>query len=229
MMYFARRTLIPLLLTGMLLASCGGQQPAGEPTPDVQGTIAAGAQTMVSSVFQTQTAVAPTVTNTSLPTLTAAPTSSPLALPSPLATVTRPVVFFATATPTGTFYTMTPGLGTLASGCNNLLLIRSFTEPEGPFEPGQKFVANWQVANMGTCEWVYSYHLVFVSGDRMGGNGGRLGKKIEPEKWTTLSVELDAPKSTGTHTGYWRFADGNGNMFGSTLSVSIKVEKPSYP
>ena len=231
-MYLAQRSLISLLLIGILLASCGGQAPAGEPTPDVNATIAAGAQTMVASVFQTQTAAAPTVTNTSSPTVTAAATTSPMALPSPLATFTQGVLFFATATPTGTFYTQTPNPGTLSYGCNNLLLIESFTEPEGPFQPGQSFEQNWQVANTGTCDWLYLYELVFVSGERLSGNSRRLSKKIEPEKWTTLSVELEAPTREGTYSASWRFTDGAGHGFGSTLPVSITVKKPkptTYP
>ncbi|HEX5943834.1 MAG TPA: NBR1-Ig-like domain-containing protein [Anaerolineales bacterium] len=231
-MYFARRPLISLLLIGIILASCGGQPAASEPTPDVNATIASGAQTMVASVFQTQTAAAPTVTNTSSPTVTAAATTSPMALPSPLATFTQGVLFFATATPTGTFYTQTPNPGTLSYGCNNLLLIESFTEPDDPFLPGQSFEQNWQVANTGTCDWLYLYELVYVSGERMSGNSRRLSKKIEPGKWTTLSVELEAPQSAGTHTASWRFTDGAGHGFGSTLPVSIKVEKPkptTYP
>ena len=176
-MYFARRPLISLLLIGIFLASCGGQPAASEPTPDVNATIASGAQTMVASVFQTQTAAAPTVTNTASPTVTAASTTSPMALPSPLATFTQGFVFFATATPTGTFYTPTPNPNTLSYGCNNLLLIESFTEPEGPFQPGQSFEQNWQVANTGTCDWLYLYELVYVSGERMSGNSRRLSKK----------------------------------------------------
>ena len=226
-MYSARRSLLSLLLIGVVLASCGGQPAAGEPTPDVNATIAAGAQTMVASVFQTQTAAAPTVTNTSSPTVTAAATTSPLALPSPLATFTQGVLFFATATPTGTFYTPTPNPGTLSYGCNNLLLIESFTEPEGPFQPGQSFEQNWQVSNIGTCEWLYLYELVYVSGERMSGNSRRLSKKIEPGKWTTLSVELEAPERAGSFSASWRFTDGAGHGFGSTLPVSITVKAPT--
>ncbi|HEU4745419.1 MAG TPA: NBR1-Ig-like domain-containing protein [Anaerolineales bacterium] len=226
-MYFARRPLISLLLIGIFLASCGGQPAASEPTPDVNATIASGAQTMVASVFQTQTAAAPTVTNTASPTVTAASTTSPMALPSPLATFTQGFVFFATATPTGTFYTPTPNPNTLSYGCNNLLLIESFTEPEGPFQPGQSFEQNWQVANTGTCDWLYLYELVYVSGERMSGNSRRLSKKIEPGKWTTLSVELEAPAGAGTHSASWRFTDGAGHGFGSTLPVSITVKTPT--
>jgi hypothetical protein len=228
-MFFARRSFVSMLLIGIFLASCAGQPPAGQATPDVNATVAAGAQTLVASVFQTQTAAAPTVTNTALPTVTPLPTSSPLALPSPIASVTQGFVFIASPTPTGTFYTATPNQSTLAYGCNNLLLIQSFTEPEGPFKPGQKFTQRWQVANSGTCEWLYLYSLVFVSGERMGGNGSRLSNKIEPGKWTTLEVGLDAPNSSGTYTANWRFTHADGTPFGSVLPVSIKVEKNPDP
>ncbi|SRR5690349_4270262 len=226
-MHFSRRPLISLLLIGAFLASCAGQPAAGEPTPDVNATIAAGAQTLVASVFQTQTAAAPTVTNTAIPTVTPAATTSPIALPSPLATFTQSFVFFASATPTGTFYTPTPNPGTLSYGCNNLLLIESFMEPDDPFLPGQAFTQKWQVANTGTCDWLYLYELVYVSGDRMSGNSRRLSKKIEPGKWTTLSVELEAPQNGGTYTASWRFTDGAGHGFGSTLPVSITVRAPT--
>jgi hypothetical protein len=232
-MYLARRTFLPLLLIGILLAAvitaCGGQPPAGEPTPDVNGTIAAGAQTMVAAVFQTQTAAAPTVTITLPASVTAAPTTSPLALPSPLASATQGFIFFASATPTGTFYTLTPNSGSLAYGCNNMLLIRSYTEPEGPFRKGQEFTQKWQIANTGTCEWLYLYSFVHVSGDRMGGNGSRLSNKIDPGKWTTLEVGLEAPNSAGTFTANWRFAHADGTYFGSVLPVSITVRKDSDP
>jgi hypothetical protein len=139
------------------------------------------------------------------------------------------VAFFPTATPTGTYYTATPLSSSLAVGCNNLRLIRSFTEPEGPFKPGQSFEQNWQVENNGKCDWVYLYELLFVSGNRMSGSSQRLGKVIPPGKWTTLSVEMEAPENNGTHTASWRMSDGAGTQFGATLPVSIKVEKSSYP
>jgi hypothetical protein len=231
MMYFVPRSLIALLLIGMLLASCGGQPAAGEPTPDVNATVAAGAETMVVSIFQTQTALAPSATNTPLPTLTSLPTTTALALSTPTTFATQPFLSNATVIPaiTGTFYTLTPSSSSLAVGCNNLRLISSYTVPEGPFAPGQEFTQHWQVENNGTCDWVYLHHLVFVSGNRMGGSPGRLSKVIPPYKWTTLSVDLDAPNSNGTHTASWRFSDQGGTPFGATLPVSITVKKPSYP
>ncbi len=230
-MYVARRSIIPLLLIGILLVSCGGQPAAGEPTPDVDGTIAAGAETMVASIFQTQTASAPTAANTPLPTLTPLASSTALALTAPTSLATQAFFPNVTVIPaiTGTFFTLTPSSSSLAVGCNNLRLISSYTVPEGPFEPGDEFTQYWQVENNGTCDWVYLYHLVFVSGNRMGGSPGRLSKVIEPYKWTTLSVGLDAPNSTGTHTATWRFSDQGGTAFGANLPVSIRVENSSYP
>ena len=238
-MYFARRFLLPLLLIGILLTSCGGQVAEGEPTADINATIQSGAETMVVSLLQTQTALAPTATNTFVPTPTLAATATPLTLPSALPSATQVfIVNTVIPSPTGTFYTLTPLSSSLAVGCNNLKLISSYTQPEGPFTPGQEFTQYWQVENNGTCDWVYLYHLVFGSGDRMEGSPGRLSKVIPPKKWTTLSVNLDAPNSVGTHTGSWRFSDSGGSTFGAALPVSITVKKnpdptktstPTYP
>jgi Ig-like domain from next to BRCA1 gene len=227
-MYFARRSLIPLLLIGILLASCGGQS-AGDPTPDIDATIAVAAETFAASLFQTQTAMAPTITNTAPPTVTPLPTSSPLALPSPIASATQ---FFLPNTTiplsTGTFYTLTPNPSTLSYGCNNLALVRDVTYPSGSIVlPSTTFIKTWQVANTGTCDWLYLYELVFVSGDRMGGNSRRLSDRVPPKEWRQFSVELDAPKEPGTYTGNWRLSDGAGNTFGATLVVSIVVKAPT--
>lgn len=228
-----RRSIPFLLLIGILLASCGGQA-AGEPTPDVNLTIAANAETMVVALFQTQTAIAPTVTDTPLPTLTALPTSTALTLPSPIASATQGVFFFASPTPTGTFYTSTPSSSSLAVGCNNMALIRDVTIPSGTqVRPGETFTKTWQIANTGTCDWLYGYSLVFASGERMGGNGYRLSQRINvpvpPGEWRQISVELDAPNNSGTYTGTWRIANGEGQMFGAALGVSIVVRNNPAP
>jgi hypothetical protein len=223
-----RRSLPILLLVGIFLASCAGQA-AGEPTPDLNLTVAAGAQTMVAAVFQTQTAIAPTATDTPLPTLTSLPTTTALTLPSPIATATQQAVFFfASPTPTGTFYTQTPSSSSLAVGCNNMALIRDVTIPSGTqMRPGESFTKTWQVANTGTCEWLYSYSLVYASGERMGGNGYRLSSRINVPvpvgEWRQISIELNAPNTSGTYTGTWRIANGEGQMFGASLGVSIVV------
>jgi hypothetical protein len=62
----------------------------------------------------------------------------------------------------------------------------------------------------------------------MNGSSTRLSKKIEPGKWTTLSVDLDAPIDNGTYNATWRFSDG-GTLFGASLPVSIKVQRNPDP
>jgi hypothetical protein len=107
-----------------------------------------------------------------------------------------------------------------------LRLITDVTIPAGTvLEPRETFTKTWQVENNGTCDWVYLHHLTFISGDSMAGEETRLSKVIPPGKWTQISVDLQAPNVEGTYTGYWRFADPDGNVFGSTLTVSIVVRR----
>ena len=231
-MYHARRTFIALLLIGILLTSCGGQSPAS-PTPDVNAILTSAIGTVAASFFQTQTALVPLATETFTPT--PIPTGTPLTLLTPTASpvptqlilISTPVPNFTfVPSPTGTQYTPTVNPSTLGAGCNNLRLISDETIPAGTvLKPRETFTKAWKVENNGTCDWVYSHHLVFVSGDSMAGESTRLGKVIPPKKWTRISVDLEAPKQEGTYTGYWRFADPDGNLFGSTLTVSIIVRK----
>jgi hypothetical protein len=236
-MYIARKTLIILFLIGFLTASCAGQNPA-EPTPDVNTILTAGVGTFAASIFQTQTAMVPPATDTPIATQTSLATATvatPIPLSSPTASATQlifvaPLITF-TPIPIGTQNTLTPNASSLAFGCNNLLLLRDETVPAGTvFNPEESFTKTWKVANTGTCDWVYLYHLVFISGDEVGGRDPqRLGKVIEPGKWTQLSVNLRAPRAPGKYTAYWRFADQSGNAFGSTLGVSFEVRASSYP
>jgi hypothetical protein len=231
-MYTARRILITLLLLGMFLTSCGGQSPAS-PTPDVNAILTAAIGTAAESIFQTQTAIVPpateTFTPTAIPTNTAIALSTPTALPS----ATQPIIyntlvpsFTPIVSPTGTQYTPTVNPTALAVGCNNLRLISDVTIPAGTvLTPRETFTKTWKVENNGTCDWVYLYHFVFVSGESMGGGPERLGKIIEPGKWTQISLGLEAPRDEGTYTGTWRFADQDGNVFGSNLTVSIVVRR----
>ena len=229
-MYIVRRTLILLLIPGILLSSCGPQEP-GQPTPDMNAILTAGVGTFAASIFQTQTAMVPPATLT--PTVTPTATVTPLSLLSPTASATQfilvaPQVTLVVATPTGP--TLTPNPNTLGAGCNNLLLINDVDVPAGTvFKPEEQFTKSWKVANTGTCDWVYRYQLVHISGDDVGGRDPvSLGKVIPPGKWTQLTITLRAPKAPGKYTSYWRFADQSGTVFGSTLGVSIEV-KASYP
>jgi hypothetical protein len=220
-----RRSLLILLLIGIILASC---TPSGEgqPTPDVNATIGAAAGTLAAALFQTQTALAPAATNTPVATVTSLSTSTALTLSTATTFIQQPVYVAPSVTPTGP--TSTPISSSLGVGCNNLRLINSWTEPDSPLNAEQQFTQFWQVENNGTCDWLYVFEIVFASGDRTGdASSVRFGKKIEPGKWTTLSVSLRAPKNTGTYKSSWRMTDGAGSSFGSVLPVSVTVGGPT--
>ncbi|HEX6270772.1 MAG TPA: NBR1-Ig-like domain-containing protein [Anaerolineales bacterium] len=231
-MYSSQRKTIVLVFLAAILTSCGGQVPAS-PTPDVNAILTSAIGTVAQSFFQTQTAFVPPATETFTPTIIPTATYTPLVLPTATIVPTQVIIistpvpnFTFVPSPTGTQYTPTVNPSTLGVGCNNLRLIRDVTIPAGTvLKPGEAFTKTWQVENNGTCDWVFLYQLVFVSGESMGGKSTSLGKIIPPGKWTQISVGLEAPRKEGTYTGQWRFADQGGNVFGSTLTVSIEVRK----
>ncbi len=225
-----RKTLLCMLLTAILLASCAGQAPVPLRS-DVNAITTNSVGTFVASFFQTQTAMVTPATPTPLNTPTFIPTSTPLSLPSAVASPTFAyVIVYPSITPTGTQYTPTANPSTLASGCNNLSLLRTDLNPDSShYAPEQRFTVSWKVANTGTCEWSQRYSVVYASGDKLTTGTTSPNNPIPVGKWTTLSLGMNAPKAPGTYTGYWRLSDGAGNAFGATLGVTIVVKKPSYP
>ncbi len=218
-----RRSLLLLLLLGIILASCV-PSAEGQPTPDVNATIGAAAGTLAAALFQTQTALAPAATNTPIPTVTSLSTSTALTLIQPTTFVQQPV--YVAPTPTGP--TSTPIASSLGVGCNNLRLINSWTDPDSPLNPDQEFTQFWQVENNGTCDWLFKFELAFASGDKMGDNSSkRYSDKNPPGKWTTLAVAMRAPSKSGTFKASWRMTDGAGTSFGSVLPVTITVGGPT--
>jgi hypothetical protein len=228
--------ILTLCLLAVLIAACGGNAGA-EPTVDVNVVLTAGIGTLVASFFETQTALYTPPVDTSTPAPLPSVTSLPTDLPTLASSPTNQVFYFTptlgTSTPsltpsvTGTVLTPTVNPADTAYGCNNLALVFDVTVPHGTnFNPGEWYTKTWKVANTGTCGWIHSYRLVFVSGDQMGGAEKRLAKAIGPGDWTELSVDLQAPDKKGTYTGYWRLAESEGHLFGVNLAVSITVGSP---
>jgi len=222
----APRTFLLMLLTTAFLASCAGQSEVS-PTPDVNALMTESVGTFAAQFFQTQTALVTPATPTPLNTPTSIPTTTPLAMPlPPLATPTY--IFYAS--PTGTQYTPTTNPSSLAYGCNNLGFVRDVTDSSGTnFKPGDKFTKTWQVANTGTCNWLFGYRLIPVSGTSLAEDPVKVSGNypVPPGEWRQVSVNITAPKDPGTYTQYWQLSDGAGNRFGSLLGVTIVVKKPA--
>jgi Ig-like domain from next to BRCA1 gene len=227
--------ILSLLLVAILAAACGGRSGA-EPTMDINAVLTSGVGTMVAAHFETQTALytPPVDTSTSEPLPSETPIPFPTLAPSPTNQIIYYTATLGTGTPsltpsvTGTILTATVDPASVAYGCNNLSLVFDVTVPNGTnFKAGEEFTKTWKVENNGTCDWKYPYRLVFVSGAQLNGVDSKLLKKtITPGNWTELSVDLVAPGTKGTYTGYWRMSDSDGHLFGVNLAVSIKVGTP---
>lgn len=221
-----RRSLIPILLMALVLSACGGA-PATE-SAQLDFILTEGVKTMVASYFETQTALAPVATATLPPTITPSPALTPVGFPNPLnPTLTATFIYYPTSVPFTSTVTGTPPTATLTSGgfgCNNLaLLYEIYPNGSNEVKPGEAFFMSWKVHNSGTCEWKSYYRLSFVSGTNMDPRINNLGKIIPVDKNPEISIQLDAPNRTGSFTAHFRMSDGNGNLFGSTLPVTIKV------
>jgi hypothetical protein len=221
--------LLAVTLIMFLLSSCGDATPS----PDLNAEMTAAVSTMVASIFGTQTAMVTPVTPTATQTYTPFPTITPFYSTTPVASATY-IYYAATlgsltpgsATPTGTQATATVNPGLLGVGCNNLYFIRDVTIPAGTvLQKNQDFTKTWKVQNNGTCDWLYQYSIVLLSGDAYGGKSTKIQRLVKVNGWTELSVSMTAPSKPGTYTSYWRLSNGQ-SMFGSTLAVSFVVSGP---
>jgi hypothetical protein len=221
-----RTMLVWVILFSLLLTACGSGVAASNPI-DSNAVSTSLVSTLVASMFQTRTALAPPTASfpTSAPTPVTFPT---IAIPTSTYLVYFPTLTtpFATYTPTvtGTVFTPTVDPNSLASGCNNMAFVRDVTIPAGTvLKPNQDFTKTWKVANIGTCDWTYQYALVFLSGNSFSGKTTKINRVVTVGHWAEVSVDMGAPHPFGAYTSYWRMQDGAGKMFGSTLPISIVV------
>jgi len=191
-----RQLLSYLALASLLLGACGFSEA------DVQATVAIAQSNAVQTVYAQFTEIAlltPSATNTLQPSPT----------------------LFATFTP---FVTPTTGLVSGEAGCDAMTFVSDVTVTDGEeIAAGTPFTKTWQVKNSGSCDWSTAYQLMFSSGDQMGGPSSQtLTAAISVGSTGELSVELVAPSTSGTYTGYWAIANAARQAFGY-LSVVIKV------
>jgi hypothetical protein len=146
--------------------------------------------------------------------------------PSPVSASPKP-----TNTPTSAATLPPPvsGPSPTPNPCNQARLIYDVTVRDGTImSPNQSFTKTWELKNVGTCTWTSGYHLVFITGDAMGGSVSPLLTKgtVPPGHSVEASVSLKAPAMAGTYQGYWKLSDSNGNLFGlqdAPFWVIIKV------
>jgi hypothetical protein len=194
---------IQILMIGALLLSACGATPA-ELTPTV---------TINPDEIRTQ-AVGTFAADLTL-TAFAAPTNTPAATITPLASFT--------AGPTTAAIGTAPVAGSTAS-CYGLSFVSDVTIPDNtPMTAGQAFTKTWKVKNAGSCAWDAGFKFAFTGGEQMGGAAFTLPATVAAGAVYDISVPLTAPSKTGTLRGNWRMSTASGQFFGDEVYVQIVV------
>jgi uncharacterized protein YkwD len=99
------------------------------------------------------------------------------------------------------------------------VLLRDVTiQDNTQVKAGEKFTKTWEFQNTGTCPWI-NYTLEFSAGDQMNAPlSAPIPASVSNEK-VQISVELTAPASNGTYTGYFTLNNSDGEI------VPIGIEK----
>jgi len=210
------RRLFPILIIlGLISFACtlGGIGGATTQNEGAQSTSVA--QTVVSELTRSalQTAFAGGTSSTPQSTWTSAPAGATLTMtPSPTATVVIPT---ATATATST-NTPLPTATSTSIPCNQAKFEADVTIPDNTqLSPGTSITKTWRLKNIGTCTWTTDYSLAFYNGASMSGPAAvNLTSSVAPGQTVDISVNLVAPASAGTYTGYWKLRTNTGATFG---------------
>jgi len=223
---------LALALTAILLSACGASDAASTPTVDGTLVYTQAAQTVAAQFTQTSaalTAAAPTQTNTPEPTVTLAPTFTPVAT---LNIFTQQPG--ATQPPLGVFtptFSIIPGAGTpTVALCNDSAYVRDVGTVDGTkLKPGQAFEKGWHILNTGTCNWAIGYHLVHVGGNtNFGGDAFVIrfaSDVVLSGGLVEISLHLVAPNKPGKYEARYQMYTNQDIPFGTGMTVAIEVEK----
>lgn len=212
MLVILKRLWINLILLSLLLAACGEAQPAESPTPPPDAVRTAAAQTASAGLTQM-----------------AQPTQTPLPTETPIPATATPEITLALPTITpqsgATTPAPLPGATFTPSAAGDRADLASETVPDGTdFDPGEAFVKIWTLKNTGQTTWTTAYALTFVSGAQMSGPAAvPLTKSIAPGETVEIAVNLTAPLTSGSHTGYWQMRNAAGALFQILVWVQIDV------
>ncbi len=112
----------------------------------------------------------------------------------------------------------------VSSCVNAMSFMADMSIPDGhQIAPGEKFTKTWRIYNNGSCTWTGSYGFVFVSGDNMGGPNIMIPGTVNPGQTVDLSVPMVGPSGEGTYKGYWQMRSPQGQQFGQTIWVKVRV------
>lgn len=200
-----RRWITALLLTSLLLTSCG---PAEAPpdSMEVQNQINAAVAQTLSALTTSVAAVQ--LTDTAKPTETVAPmeTKEPTVAPT---TGLAAAPAAASSQPTNT---PLPGACT-----DRASFVADITIPDGTMvPPGTQFAKTWSIRNAGSCTWTPEYSIVWTGGDMKGPSNSYplTTANVLPGQTAHVTVTLTAPTNFIKYRSFWKLINKNKQVFG---------------
>lgn len=204
--------LVGLLVISGLIALIASFNSGNDGADEVNAVYTNAAETLAVQQM-TLAASSPTIT----PVLaTETPTATITPLVSPTTFIQQPLVT-NTVAPIG-------GGGSGAVGCNNSAYVADVTLPDDTVvTPGQALTKTWKLLNNGSCAWNATYNVTFVSGNAMGGVTTPIGISVAPGQSADVTVKMTAPATAGDVIGYWILTNDNGEKFGTSFYIKVKV------
>ena len=165
-------------------------------------------------------------------TVEAGAVSTPLLAVSTNTPETIPPVLQPTLTP-GSTPTAEATLSSAPSDpdCIHANLVGEYPPDGTVYKPGTAFTKTWTIKNEGTCAWDSTYKLIFWSGDALGGaTYYDMPEIVAPGDDISITINLTAPPTEGTYTGYWRLktpwnAEFGVGQYSQAFYVNIVVDK----
>ncbi len=162
-------------------------------------------------------------------TLAAQPVES-TSTPQPAATSTNIPIATLINLPTATSGVSLISASSGVTSCDNSVYLSDVTIPDGTvLTPGATFTKTWSMQNTGTCTWSTAYSIVFYSGNAMSGVTTALSESVSPGGSINISVELTAPSTASSYTGYWRLQNASGTSFGEVVYVHVVSGNTATP
>jgi uncharacterized protein YkwD len=155
-------------------------------------------------------------------TSTLPPTKPGLALPTDTPFISTPDASTTSTpgTPDGTALTTADGT------CkDSAAMIEDVTVPDNSImTSGQAFTKTWRFMNNGKCNW-NGYTIAFYAGDRMSTPDTVPVPPTEAGKTVDVSVQLTAPSSDGSYTGFYVLKNDKGEVLpiGIEQSFWLKI------
>src|SRR5690349_5971970 len=153
-------------------------------------------------------------------TSTLPPTRPGLALPTDTPSPSTPDSSTTTTpgTPSGSETAVSTGQSVAGSCQDSALMIADVTVPDDTqMTKGQTFTKTWRFMNNGKCNWS-GYTIAFVAGDRMASPDTAPVPDTTAGNTVDVSVELTAPSTDGSYTGFYELKKANGE----TLAIGIE-------